>query len=162
MRARSVSPESDIGRLLTGAQFIDAYSVTVPGGVPDAKAAATAMVERSAGWVRGLMATRNAIVKPFGLKVDGAREAGLERIGFFPILSETPSRIIFGLEDKHLDFRGVVDVRNSDAPSSDGTSDVTVTTLVRQHNLFGRAYLAAILPFHKIIVRTWLQSLTRQ
>jgi len=155
MRAHSVTPENDIGRLLAGAQFVDAYSVIVPGGVANAKAAATAMVERSARWVRGLMAARNAMVKPFGLKVDDKENDGMERIGFFPVVSETPSRIVFGLEDKHLDFRGVVSVADSD-----GGSQATVTTLVLLHNIFGRAYLTAILPFHKMIVRTWLESLT--
>jgi hypothetical protein len=157
MKAHPVSPDNDIGRLLPGAQFMDAYGVTVPGGVPDAKTAARIMVARSPGWVTGLMRLRNALVKPLGLKVDDAGGDGLERIGFFPILSETPRRIIFGLADKHLDFRGVVDVAD---PA--GASQVTLTTLVRLHNGFGRAYLTAILPFHKMIVRAWLEELSNR
>ena len=31
------------------------------------------------------------------------------------------------------------------------------TTLVKTHNLFGRIYLATILPFHRLIVRNMLQ-----
>ncbi len=34
--------------------------------------------------------------------------------------------------------------------------DVTVTTFVKTHNLLGRAYLAAVMPFHKIIVPAML------
>ena len=35
---------------------------------------------------------------------------------------------------------------------------VTATTLVRTHNWLGRAYLAIILPFHRLIVRTLLRQ----
>ena len=114
------------------------------------------MVERSPSWVTGLMTMRNTLVRPLGLKVDDAGSDGVERIGFFPVVSETPRRIVFGLQDKHLDFCGVVDVENSD-----GSCHVTVTTLVHLHNLLGRAYLTAILPFLKMIVRTWLEELTQ-
>jgi len=34
---------------------------------------------------------------------------------------------------------------------------VTATTLVLTHNLLGRSYLAIILPFHRLIVRTLLR-----
>ncbi len=74
-------------------------------------------------------------------------------IGIFPVLSETPDRLVAGFDDHHLDFRVVVDV----AASGQG-QQVTATTLVRTHNLFGRAYLAVILPFHRLIVRTMLRQ----
>jgi len=72
-----------------------------------------------------------------------------DMIGIFPVLSQTPERLVAGFDDKHLDFRVIVDV--SEAA---GRRRVTATTLVLTHNLLGRAYLAAILPFHRVIVRT--------
>jgi hypothetical protein len=36
---------------------------------------------------------------------------------------------------------------------------VTATTLVLTHNLLGRAYLAIILPFHRLIVRSLLRQI---
>jgi hypothetical protein len=35
---------------------------------------------------------------------------------------------------------------------------VTATTIVRTHNLLGRAYLATILPFHRLIVQQMLSQ----
>ena len=57
-----------------------------------------------------------------------------------------------GFDDWHLDFRVVVDVLALGADRQ----QVTATTLVRTHNWMGRAYLALIMPFHRMIVRTML------
>jgi hypothetical protein len=74
-------------------------------------------------------------------------------IGIFPVVSETPNLLVVGLNDKHLDFRLVVDVA-----TSGGARNVTATTLVKTHNQLGRTYLAIILPFHRLIVRTLLRQ----
>lgn len=106
-------------------------------------------------WVRCLMALRNALVAPLGLKHDPAA-MGLDArlIGFFPVLSEAPDRVVLGLDDRHLDFRVTVDV----TPLEQGTR-VVASTYVLTHNLFGRAYLAAVMPFHRIIVPAMLGQL---
>ena len=71
----------------------------------------------------------------------------------FPVLSETPGQLIAGFNDHHLDFRIVVDV----APVDGGRDqEITATTLVLTHNLLGRAYLTAIMPFHRLITRSML------
>ena len=89
---------------------------------------------------------RNFLVAPFGLKTSGAnRAAPRGMIGLFPVVSETPDRLVAGFNDKHLDFRVVVDVA---APAAQA---VTVTTLVLTHNLLGRTYLTIILPFHRLV-----------
>lgn len=72
-------------------------------------------------------------------------------VGIFPIVSETPDRLVAGFNDKHLDFRVVVDV----AASGGGQH---ATTLVLTHNLLGRTYLAIIMPFHRLIVRAMLRQ----
>jgi Protein of unknown function (DUF2867) len=73
--------------------------------------------------------------------------------GIFPVLSESPNRLVAGFNDRHLDFRVVVDV----TPSDQGQR-VTATTLVLTHNLLGRAYLAIIMPFHRLVVRAMLRQ----
>jgi hypothetical protein len=75
-------------------------------------------------------------------------------IGMFPVLSETPDRVIAGFNDKHLDFRVVVDVA-----TFPDTQQVTATTLVLTHNLLGRAYLAIIMPFHRLIVPAMMRQI---
>ncbi len=74
-------------------------------------------------------------------------------IGIFPVLNEAPDRLVAGYNDKHLDFRVIVDI----ATSGD-SREVTATTLVLTHNLLGQVYLAVILPFHRLIVPTMLRQ----
>lgn len=106
-------------------------------------------------WISGLMAARNVLVTPFGLRTPVPGRTGApEAIGAFPIVSEAPERLVAGFDDRHLDFRVVVDVVRTG-----GGSRVTATTLVRTHNLLGRAYLAAVLPFHRIIVPAMLRQI---
>jgi len=151
-KVHAVAPEPGIAALLDGAQFIDAYQISVLDLRLDAAGAARRMFARSPGWVEALMALRTAIVKPFGLKTGQEPYDRGDKIGIFPIESETPNRIVMGFADIHLDFRAVVDVAQAA-----GESKVTITTLVRLHNLLGRTYLTLIVPFHKLIVRDALK-----
>jgi hypothetical protein len=153
MNVRAVDPNADIAPLLAGAQFSDAFSIAVDGATLDARHAAEKMLRRSPRWIEALMALRDHLVKPFGLKTSAATETFANTIGIFPVLSETPARLVAGFDDSHLDFRVVVDV----ASSGQGQR-VTATTLVLTHNLLGRVYLAIILPFHRLIVRSMLRQ----
>ena len=108
------------------------------------------------GWVQGLMALRNLIVRPFGLKHDPDIAApGVPRIGMFPIVSQQPAEIALGFDDRHLDFRILVQTE----PTGETETSVRLVTLVKRHNLLGRFYLAAIMPFHKRIVATALSRI---
>ena len=105
------------------------------------------MMARQPRWAEALLSLRNLLVAPLGLRTSGA---GLvpprDMIGIFPVVSETPDRLIAGFSDRHLGFRVVVDVT---APG--GVEQVTATTLVKTHNWLGRTYLAIIMPFHRLI-----------
>jgi hypothetical protein len=149
----AIEPTIDTAALLTGAQFSDAFSVTVGGTKLDARQAAERILGRSPRWIRTLMALRDCLVTPFGLKTSSAAGTHADAIGIFPVLSDTPNRLVAGFDDSHLDFRVVVDV----VPSDQGQR-VTATTLVLTHNRLGRAYLAIILPFHRLIVRAMLRQ----
>ena len=154
MKVHEVHPNIDAGILLAGAQFIDAFSIGIGHGTIDARQAAERMTGRSPGWIEVLVTLRNILVAPFGLKTSGAgATAARDMVGIFPVISQTPERLVAGFNDKHLDFRVVVDV----VPSGDG-HNVTATTLVLTHNLFGRVYLAIITPFHRLIVPTMLRQ----
>ncbi|MEA1676088.1 DUF2867 domain-containing protein [Nitrospirillum sp. BR 11163] len=162
MTVHEVTPGADTWTLLPGAQFADAFRLTLPSAgaaadalALDAVAAARRMMGTSPAWVRRLMAVRNAIVAPLGLKAPrppaAAEASRAGHIGIFPILSSGPDRVVLGMADKHLDFRAVVDVRRDS-----GGCQVTATTVVRTHNWLGRAYLTLIMPFHRLVVRTML------
>ena len=146
---REVTPNVDAGTVLSGAQFIDAFRVDIGATAVNAREACTRMVANGPRWVGALTHLRNILVRPFGLKTSGEgayAPGGL--IGLFPVLSETPERLIAGFNDSHLDFRIVVDVAG-DAVSR----QVTVTTLVMTNNFLGRTYLMLITPFHKLVAR---------
>jgi hypothetical protein len=154
MQVQTVEPDASTGEWLAGAQFRDAFSVVVDGTALDARHAAEKMLGRSPRWIEGLLALRNFLVSPFGLKKPvSTGTATTDTIGIFPVVSEAPGRLVAGLNDKHLDFRVVVDI----APFGHGQR-VTATTLVLTHNRLGRAYLAVIWPFHWLVVRALLRQ----
>ena len=97
---------------------------------------------------------RNLAVTPFGLK----REApvGSERIGIFPVVSASPEQVVMGFDDAHLDFRIVIEVAPDESEKL-----VTATTFVRTRNRLGRLYLAAVKPFHRMIVPAMLAQVGR-
>jgi hypothetical protein len=139
--------------VLAGADFMDAHtrSLSHP---KNALAVARDIFGRSPRWVHQLLALRNLIVAPFGLIRDpGAVLPTNECIGIFPILSQSPERAVLGLDDKHLDFRIVIEL----LPETVGRR-VVLTTLVKTHNIFGRLYLAVVKPFHRIIVPAMLRN----
>ena len=152
-KVHAIEPTIDTAALLTGAQFSDAFSVTVGGAALPARGAAEQMLGRSPQCIRTLMALRDCLVTPFGLKTSSTAGTHADAIGIFPVLSDTPNRLVAGFDDSHLDFRVVVDVISS----GDGQR-VTATTLVLTHNRLGRAYLAIILPFHRLVVRAMLRQ----
>ena len=101
-------------------------------------------------WTRFLLLIRRIVTTPFGLDNDGPEAA--DRVGIFPVESETPRELIAGFDDKHLNFRVSV-------LSSDGT--ISLATWVAPHNIGGRAYLKAIMPFHVAIARDALARVGR-
>lgn len=98
------------------------------------------------------MALRNRVVAVVGLKTV-ALAAG-ESAGGFPVVASSRERTVLGFDDRHLDFRIVVDLQEGA-----GGSVVRVTTLVRRKNLFGRVYLFAVGPFHRRIVPTTMRPI---
>lgn len=153
----AVAPEAGLLRLLPGAQFADAYALDLPGPDLDARRAAERIMARSPRWITALLALRNLVVAPFGLHTrPPPSPAGLGVLGIFPVISQTPDRLVAGFDDSHLDFRVVVDIEGAAARRR-----ITLTTLVLTHNRLGRAYLAGVLPFHRVIVRAMLSQARR-
>jgi hypothetical protein len=158
MTVDEVTPEIDPATLLAGAQFIDAFRLEVEGEHLDARRAAERMMARAPRWVDALVALRNILVAPFGLKTSGEdRRMPRDMIGIFPVVSETPDRLVAGFNDRHLDFRVVVDVA-----AAGPRQRITATTLVKTHNWLGRTYLTIILPFHRRVVPAMLRQVARR
>lgn len=141
------------------ANWADCYALQVANPQLSAIEAARLAFGSFPLWVRLLLKMRNGIVALAGLQ-STADLAGTttERIGFFPIVKQSDRQVVVGFDDRHLDFRVVVDVENGD----DGLSIVSATTLVYRKILLGRLYIAAITPFHRLIVKTMLRNIARQ
>ena len=153
MTVREVTPAID-PNTLPGAQFADAFRIEVDDRTINARQAAERMMARQPRWAEALVSLRNLLVAPLGMKTSGYNPAApRDMIGIFPVVSETPDRLVAGFNDSHLDFRVVVDVT-----MPGGVRQVTATTLVKTHNWLGRTYLAVIMPFHRLIVPALLRQ----
>ena len=144
VHATTLDPESALHDRIAPGDFIDCYSVR--SDLPPRPAAE--IIARFPGWVRFLVALRGLIVAPFGLRTSGP--SNIDKIGEFPVESETREEVIAGFNDRHLNFR--ICVRAQDG-------QVSLATWVRRHNLGGRLYLALIMPFHILVVRNALVRL---
>ncbi len=142
---------------LPGADWADCYQLHTLKHYENALEAAHAIIGKPPAWVSNLLTLRNIVVAPLGLKGtrDIAGQLG-KNVGTFPVLAEEDHRVVLGADDRHLDFRAVVD-----HDVVDGITVVTATTLVKRHNLLGRTYLAAIMPFHKLILWRTLSAAGR-
>ncbi|MES2884111.1 MAG: DUF2867 domain-containing protein [Pseudomonadota bacterium] len=156
MKAIAVEPDPAAGAALAAVSFADAYRTTTATPGLCARQAAEAVFASPPAWINALMAVRNHVMGWFGVKTSAAQFAptATARVGMFPVVSDSPRHILLGFDDRHLDFRITVSLR--DAP--EGRTAVTVTTAVLTHNLLGRCYLAAILPFHRRIARYMLSQ----
>lgn len=149
---------SDISKQLQGADFFDSYEMPLEHAGRSALEIYLGTISKTPAWINFLMATRNRIVKQFGLKDLGhlgtlqktkaAADYQIgDRIGIFTLLSNTDSEIIMGDSDKHLDVK--VSICKL---SLKGKESVAATTVVHIHNLLGRVYMLFVIPLHKLIV----------
>ncbi|WP_052421078.1 DUF2867 domain-containing protein [Paraburkholderia ferrariae] len=138
---------------LTRIDFSDAYSGRANRIYVDAEQAARAVFADQppmAGW---LMALRNKIVAPFGLRASiDFSDRGLGKIDVFPIISRSGTEVVVGGDDKHLDFRIWIRIQ----PGEKG-AEVTIATLVKINHPLGWVYLIIIMPFHKLLSRLLLK-----
>ncbi len=139
-------PDSRLHGYVSQGDFLDCYEVQSPLG---ARAAAEIIVTFP-GWAKVLVALRGLLVAPFGLMNDGPGDG--DKLGPFPVERSDTREVIAGFNDKHLDFRVSV-------YSAEGR--VSLATWVQPHNIGGRGYLAAILPFHILIARNALARVAR-
>jgi len=126
--------------------FLDCY--VVPSTMEPRKAAD--IITDFPSWAQFLLLIRRFVTVPFGLHNDAPDER--EAVGIFPIESESPTEVIAGFDDKHLNFRVSVLSQNG---------HISLATWVAPHNWGGRLYLAAIMPFHVAIARNALRRVQR-
>lgn len=133
---------------LPGWDYLDTYEVMIAGSDrPDrAMTAAQCLLHPSPGAVR-VLAARDVLARVASLKPAVTGSALL-----FPVIHASHDLVVLGFDDRHLDFRVLVDVRRG---------QVRCTTVVRRHNVLGHAYFAIVGPFHRLIMPGLLARATR-
>ena len=157
----AIPPQSVVATTFKSMNLADAFSIQLPSDAstsPDVLARFIFSVQPS--WIGALTSIRDAIVAGFGLKTarhlatlsSGATDS---RISIFRIFGATKTEVVLGENDKHLDFRLSI-LCTPGSPPNTG-NQLTLSTVVRCHNLLGRTYLSVIAPFHRQVVRASLR-----
>ena len=108
---------------------------------------------------------KNAITSNFGLKT-GKIENVYENpeylnfkqdqsIGDFFIFLKEKNHLIAELNDKHLDLRFSILIRQEDS-----LNKIFLTTIFKINNIFGKVYFFLITPFHSLIIPNFLKRLS--
>jgi hypothetical protein len=162
-RPVALPTQSGISNVYNPVHLADAFAIRLPAGAShDVDMLARFIFAHQPSWVGALMRVRDLVVACFGLKTarDLARigsDAKAERVGIFRIYSTGKTEIVLGEDDSHLDFR--LSVLCSGGPETSRL--LTVSTVVHCHNLLGRAYILAIAPFHRMVVKASLRRAAR-
>jgi Protein of unknown function (DUF2867) len=157
---------SRVTQMYAHPNLADAYTIRLPdNATTDPELLARFMFSHQAAWIGQLLRVRDTLVAGFGLKTakhleEFARSEREKHISIFRIYERTVDEIVLGEDDKHLDFRVSV-FQETRAETAGGGRYLTVSTVVRCHNLLGRTYILLITPFHEIVVRSSMRSAAR-
>ena len=137
--------------------FQDSFSFYIQNNKMSINELYIAIFSTAPKWIENLMKLRNKIVLLMGLKTEMKRienfdfEVG-DKVGIFKIYKIEDQEIIAGENDKHLDFRVSIFREITEE------SKITVSTIVKFNNKFGKFYMTLISPFHKMVVRSLLKK----
>jgi hypothetical protein len=146
VRKVALQPDWLISAALDRVDFQDAFAIDVDPSLPaDPEWWVRLLREHPPKSVAVLMGARNLAMKPFGLKTGELTQDGESEV-FTPIDS-TEHELLFGTNDKHLNFRGNV-------VTEPGAEKLTITigTVVKFNNRFGRLYFVPVRPMHAYVV----------
>ncbi len=138
---------SKLHKRVAETDFLDCYKVRSSLSAPQAAEVIVAFP----AWAAALVTLRNILTSPFKLKKEGPEAE--RKFGIFPVEHADDAEVIVGFNDRHLDFRVCVFATEG---------EIYLSTWVHPHHIGGRAYLAAIMPFHILIVRNALARVARQ
>ena len=120
-------------------------------------------------WISVLFNIRNKLVAKIGLKIPD-RKMGeniehlsfepSQQVGFFKVLSKTEDEILFGEDDKHLNFK--VSLLQERDPQDNGIKRLTCSTVVKYNNWLGRVYFFIVKPFHQMVVPSMMKRMIKE
>lgn len=151
-------PQTNIRILepVSGLDYFDSQSINLPRAIRPLEAWNTLMADPQP-LLRVAFKIRDAISSCFGVKkIGGFSGSAVENVkvgdyvDFFLVEYVEEGVLVLTERDRHLDVMTCI--------SSDGTT-VAITSSVRVHNWFGRAYMVPVGIAHKWIVRGMLKRL---
>lgn len=126
--------EATLSQHLPGWDYADSFEVTLPAERRLDAPCVAFNILTPAGPARLLMKIRH---------VGRQARPTDDGIGPFTVLSSSPDTLVVGRDQRHLDFRLVIEAAAGRARA---------TTLVRRHNRLVRGYFAVVGPFHRRLV----------
>jgi hypothetical protein len=166
VRAVPVPAGSLVATAFAITNYADAYAIDLPdGGAFDVDTLTRLIATSAPRWAEQLMWLRNRIVSVFGLRTPDALVPTLstaplqpgDTAGIFEVLARSDDEILFGGDDRHLDFRGSMLLQRDAA-----RCQAILSTVVHYNNWTGRVYFFFIRPFHRLIVSSLLRNLGRR
>jgi hypothetical protein len=135
-----------MGSTMSSVDWCDAFWVELPPDSPDDPLFWRDVLFGAADSRRtsGLMRVRDLLARQVGLK-----SAATGNGATYPVLAQDAHEVVVGMDDRHLDFRVALTVRPF------GSQLLLVTTAVRRHNRYGRAYFAVVKGPHHVLVPRW-------
>lgn len=166
MKVSQVNPPEYLLLKRESFDYADSFVVSLNGIRPTIEQVGKSFFTTSPAWIAKLLLLRDKVGRMIGLKTAGDAgkrdellahfrcEVG-ERIALFHVLDKNENEVIFGEDDKHLNFRVSLYIDKL-------KSTLTVTTFVKRHNWLGKTYFLFVKPFHKIIVPSIMRSMINQ
>jgi len=152
--------------LLKRINYADAYCVYLPAkNLEELAAVGREIFGVFPAWVRVLLAIRDLMVKPFGLrtkkdfmtdKIGQELKVG-NRLGAFTILAYDEHEIVLGENDSHLDFR-VSLLRHDQETGGEGHPGIVLTTVVQFNDWRGHLYFLPVRFGHRLIIPSIMRS----
>jgi hypothetical protein len=140
--------------------YCDSYNTTIKLSQERTIDSITTTIFRLPLWVNLLLRLRNTIVRIFGLQAGKPSENIMDyypvgsRAVYFTVIMRNENELVLSEKDKHLDF-WVSILRQK---QNQGTN-ISLTTLVHFHNIWGRFYFFPVKPFHQLIMKSLMHRL---
>jgi len=141
-------------RQIDAAYFHDSYRAPLSRGRASVVEVFFGVFGHHPKWMKIALVVRNRLASCCGLEVPTTAEIMRpqvrasysvgEKIGPWPIFHLSETELVAGRDNKHLDFRLSVLKETIGEDSS-----AVVSTLCTTHNVFGKLYLALVIPFHR-------------
>lgn len=131
-------------KLLNSIDFMDVFSTT--NHIDSIKNIIALMFNNLPSWLGFLLSLRNFMVSFFGLKTELNRKLNDVNLGFFEIYETSKTKMVLGVDDRHLNFRVIV------CNTNEQFYNVKIVTLVHYNNYGGRIYMNMIKPFHVMVL----------